>query len=286
MPYTLREKVARAGGEGRMDRGWWFGIIGGIALVLFVIFVPAQCRIIRPGERGVIVTWGRVEPKVWTEGLHVKRPFSQKVVRVDIKIQKMQVDASAASKDLQEIRAEVALNYHLDPSKVGELIKGIGPDFRKIIIEPAIAEVTKQTTAKYTAEEMITAREKVRADVRAALGTRLLPYFIIVDDFSFMNFDFSEQFNRAIEEKQTAAQNALKAERDLVRIKTEAEQLVATAKANAEAKVLNAQAEAESLRLQRQVLTPELIQLRAIEKWDGQLPTYSGSGAVPFLNLR
>jgi prohibitin 2 len=269
-----------------MDRGYWFGIIGSIALVLFIILVPAQCRIIRPGERGVIVTWGKVEPKVWTEGLHVKRPFSQKVVRVDIKIQKIQVDASAASKDLQEINAEVALNYHLDPAHVGDLINDIGADFKKIIIEPAIAEVTKQTTAKYTAEEMITARERVRADVRAALGTRLLPYFIIVDDFSFMNFDFSEQFNRAIEEKQTAAQNALKAERDLVRIKTEAEQTIATAEAAARSKVLNAEAEAESLRLQRQVLTPELIQLRAIEKWNGVLPTYSGSGAVPFLNLR
>lgn len=269
-----------------MDRGWWFGIVGGIALILFIIFVPAQCRIVRPGERAVVVTWGKIEPKVWTEGLHMKRAFSQKVVRVDIKIQKIQVDASAASKDLQEIKAEVALNYHLDPSKVGNLINDIGPDFTKIIIEPAIAEVTKQTTAKYTAEEMITARERVRADVRAALGTRLLPYFIIVDDFSFVNFDFSETFNRAIEEKQTAEQNALKAERDLVRIRTEAEQTIATAEAAARSKVLNAEAEAESLRLQRQVLTPELIQLRAIERWNGVLPTYSGSGAVPFLNLR
>lgn len=264
----------------------WIAALGMVALLVFVLFVPAQCRIIRPGERGVVATWGKIEPVAWSEGLHVKRAFSQKVYRVDVKVQKIQVEVGAASKDLQEVKSEIAVNYHLDPGKVNELIRQIGRDFNRILIQPAIAEMVKAATAKYTAEELITKRESVKNDIKVALGARLAMVFVLVDEVSIVNFDFSEGFNRAIEEKQTAAQNAIKAERDLVRIKVEAEQRVAQARADAEAKVLNAKAEAESLALQRQVLSPDLLSLRTIERWDGRLPTYMGNGPVPFLDLK
>ena len=105
------------------------------------------------------------------------------------------------------------------------------------------------------------------------LSARLSTHNIIVDEFNIVDFSFSPVFNEAIEMKQTAEQGALKAERDLERVKIEAEQRITTARA-----------EAEGQRLQRQTISPEILQLRAIEKWDGHLPQVT-SGGTPFINL-
>jgi regulator of protease activity HflC (stomatin/prohibitin superfamily) len=259
-------------------------VLLGIVVAAFLVFL-GQCKTIQAGHRGVLLTWGRVEEKIWDEGIHFKRPISQKVIKVDVRIKKTQAEVGAASRDLQETTAEIALNYHLQPDRVNFLIQRIGSDYEIVVIAPALSEVTKATTAKYTAEELITKRELVKNDIQKMLYDRLKDYDIYVDNFSIINFSFSKQFENAIEEKQTATQNALKAVRDLERIKVEAEQRVTNARAEADSTVLKAKAEAESLRLQREVLTPNLIQLRAIEKWNGQLPTYTGSGAIPFLDL-
>lgn len=141
--------------------------------------------------------------------------------------------------------------------------------------------MVKAITARYNAVELITQREKVRDEIKGLLKSRLLNYNIVVDDFSIVNFKFSKQFEQAIEAKQTAEQFALKAQRDLERIKIEADQKMASAKA-----------EAESLRLQKENVTPQLLKLRqieasikAIEKWDGHLPKIS-SGAIPFIDMK
>jgi regulator of protease activity HflC (stomatin/prohibitin superfamily) len=144
-----------------------------------------------------------------------------------------------------------------------------------------VQEVVKAVTASYTAVELITQREKVRAEIKNHLKERLVGYNIVVDDFSIINFKFSQQFTQAIESKQTAEQFALKAQRDLERIKIEAEQ-----------KIAQAQAEAEALRLQKANITPELVKLRqieasmkAIEKWDGHMPQVT-SGTIPFIDVK
>ncbi|CAM3473083.1 Prohibitin family protein [Hydrogenibacillus schlegelii] len=141
-------------------------------------------------------------------------------------------------------------------------------------------EVFKAITARYTAEELITLRQKVSEETKALLAERLRPYGIVVDGYNIVNFDFSDEFNKAVEEKLTAEQKALKAQRDLERVKVEAQQ-----------KIEQAKAEAEALRIQREQITPELLRLReievqrmAVEKWDGKLPNVTG-GAVPFLPL-
>jgi regulator of protease activity HflC (stomatin/prohibitin superfamily) len=153
--------------------------------------------------------------------------------------------------------------------------------YKERIIDPAVQEVVKAVTAKYTAVELITQREKVRTEIKDLLRQRLVGYNIGVDDFSIINFKFSQQFTQAIESKQTAEQFALKAQRDLERIKIEAEQ-----------KVTQAKAEAEALRLQKANITQELVSLRqieasmkAIEKWDGHLPKVTG-GAIPFIDAK
>jgi regulator of protease activity HflC (stomatin/prohibitin superfamily) len=205
----------------------------------------------------------------------------QEVVFMDVKLQKAETDAAAASADLQDVSSRVALNYHIVPDKANVVYQKIGLQFKERIIDPAILEVVKAVTAKYTAEELITKRPAVSEAMRLALMERLIVNNIAVDAFSIVIFSFSKIFTEAIESKQTAEQLALKAKRDLDRIKIEAEQ-----------KITAARAEAESLRLQRANISIDLIELRkieanmkAIDKWNGVLPQVTGGGAIPMIGL-
>jgi regulator of protease activity HflC (stomatin/prohibitin superfamily) len=220
---------------------------------------------------------------VWGEGLHLRSPISQHVKVINVQIQKVEGDGEAASRDLQQVHAKIALNFHLIPNRVAETYQAIG-DLESVgdrIIIPALQEAVKATTARYTAEELISKRPEVRDNISGFIKDRLLRHGITIDEFSIVNFKFSESFNQAIEAKTTAEQLKLKAERDLDRIKVEAEQKIASAKA-----------EAEALRLQKQEITPDLLKLREIEnqrlaldKWDGHLPQVTG-GSVPMINLK
>ena len=238
--------------------------------------------VINAGHRGVITTFGKVNQIVLEEGLHFRIPVMQQVKEINVQIQKGEGDGDAASRDLQQVHAKIALNFHLIPSRVAETYQLIG-DLNSVgdrIIIPAVQEATKATTAKYTAEELISKRPEVRDQISQFMRDRLLRHGIQIDEFSIVNFRFSESFNQAIEAKTTAEQLKLKAEKDLERIRVEAEQKIASAKA-----------EAESLRLQKQEITPDLLKLReienqrvALEKWDGHLPQVTG-GSIPLVNL-
>ncbi|HMK42561.1 MAG TPA: prohibitin family protein [Dissulfurispiraceae bacterium] len=273
-------KVAEVIESVRQGRGklrllaWLFAAF--IAVMFFSPFV-----IIGAGQRGVVLNFGAVQDVVLGEGLHFRIPIMQSIEKIDVRVQKAQTDAESVSKDLQDTRSVIALNFHISPEKAGWLFQNLGSDYKTRVIDPTIQEVVKAVTAKYTAEELITQREKVRTEIMALLKARLVSYNIMVDDFSIVNFAFSKEFTHAIEEKQVAQQKALKAQRDLERIKIEAEQKIAQAKA-----------EAESLRMQKENVTPQLVQLRrieasikAIEKWDGKLPKLTGAG-VPFIDMR
>ena len=253
-------------------------IIG--AILVFFLFLSPWVQI-GAGERGIVLNFGAVQDKVLDEGLHFRMPIMQKVTRVDVKVQKAETDAAAASADLQDVSSKVAINYHIIPDKANIVYQSIGIQFKERIIDPAVLEVVKAVTAKYTAEELITKRPAVSDAMKLSLTERLLAHNIAVDAFSIVGFSFSKIFMEAIESKQTAEQLALKANRDLERIKIEAEQKITAAKA-----------EAESLRLQRANISPDLIELRkieanlkAIEKWNGILPQVTGGGAVPFIGV-
>lgn len=233
------------------------------------------------GQRGVVLNFGAVQDYVLPEGLHFRVPIMQKVVPVDVRVQKSESDAAAASSDLQDVSSKVALNYHIVPNKANIVYQTIGLNFKERIIDPAVQEVVKAVTAKYTAEELITKRPAVSDAMKLNLSERLMAHHIAVDAFSIVGFSFSKVFMEAIESKQTAEQLALKAKRDLERIKIEAEQKITAAKA-----------EAESLRIQRANISADLIELRkveatlrAIEKWNGILPQVAGTGAMPFIGL-
>lgn len=251
-----------------------------LPIVILAFVLLNSYVIVGPGQRGVVVRLGAVSDRVLGEGLHLRIPFVESVVRMDVRIQKEQTETDASSKDLQDTHSTVALNYHIDPAKANWVYQNLKDEYTQRVIDPTVQEVVKAVTARYTAVELITQRERVREEIRDILRTRLTQYNVIVDDFAIVNFSFSEQFTAAIEGKQAAEQLALKAQRDLERIKVEAEQ-----------KLTQARAEAESLRLQKENVTPELVELRrieaqlkAIEKWNGYMPQVTGS-AMPFINL-
>ncbi len=251
----------------------------GIIIVLLGILVAGSFYSVKAGTRGVVLQFGAIK-SVWSEGLHFKIPGIQTVIPMDIRVKKVEAGAVAASKDMQDVFTEIAVNYHIDPEAVAQLYTTIGTAYETTLISPAIQECVKASSATYTAEQLVTERIKVSTDMKERLQSKVSSYGIVVDAFNVLNFEFSEVFSQAIEQKQAAEQMALKARQDLERIKTEAEQ-----------KIVQAQAEAEALRIQKQEVTPEILKLReieatlkAIERWDGKLPTYSG-GAVPFITL-
>jgi prohibitin 2 len=273
--YDIERAIQLAMQKGPMR----LALIAGIVLLLIVLSRPWVQ--VGAGERGIVLDFGAVQDKVLGEGLHFRIPVVQTVALMDVKVQKSLTNAAASSSDLQEVSSEVALNYHIIPDKANIVYQTIGLHFKERIIDPAVQEVVKAVTARYTAEELITKRPAVSEAMRATLAERLMEHNIAVDAFSIVGFSFSKIFMEAIESKQTAEQLALKARRDLDRIKIEAEQ-----------KITAATAEAESLRLQRANISPDLIELRrieanikAIDKWNGILPQVTGGGAVPFIGL-
>lgn len=273
--YTAKDAMQSAMKKGPVK----LAVIIGAILIGFLFFRPWV--VVGAGERGIVLNFGAVQDKVLNEGLHFRVPIMQTVAIIDVKVQKAVTDAVSGSADLQDVTSSVALNYHVIPDKANVVYQTLGIHFKERIIDPAIQEVMKAVSARYTAEELITKRPAVSEAMRANLAERLLAHNIAVDAFSIVSFSFSRVFAEAIEAKQTAEQLALKAKRDLDRIKIEAEQ-----------KITGARAEAEALRLQRANISADLIQLRkieanlkAIDKWNGILPQVTGGGAIPFIGV-
>lgn len=263
------------------------GLVGLGVVALLVLFLAFNSyTVVDAGTRGVVKTFGEVTG-VFDEGLHFRTPFITSVTHVDVKTQRYTSESSAASRDLQIVSTQVVLNYRPDPETVGNLIRDIGLDYEEKVIDPAIQESVKAATAQFNAEELVTKRPLVSSSIRDVLTERLDPRGITVEDLSITDFRFSEEFNRAIELKQVAEQDALRAEQELRRVQIESQQQVARAEAEAEARLSVAEAEAEALRLQREVISPELLQLRFIEKWDGVLPMFSAgdNGLTPLITI-
>ncbi|MFH1900142.1 MAG: prohibitin family protein [Patescibacteria group bacterium] len=246
-----------------------------IITVIALVVIFGSVGTIGAGERGILLQFGAVKDKVFGEGLYFKIPLIQKVVKMDVKIQKDEVPASASSKDLQIVTSKIALNYHLDPDRVNKIWQEVGENYNTRIIAPSIQEAVKSVTAKFTAEELITKREEVKEEIKLNLFERLSDSSIVVDEFNIIDFSFSKAFNEAIEAKVTAEQLKLKADRDLKRIEIEAEQNIAEARGKAQAILTEAQA----LRA-----NPQVVELRWIEKWDGKTPLYWGE-ASPFIGI-
>lgn len=257
------------------------GIILLGALISTLAIVPA-------GSTGVIVTFGKVSDNVLSEGLHMKIPFAQELVVVSNKIQVYEADASAVSKDLQTVSSKIAVNFRVKTDSSASIYKNIGSDYQTVILMPAVQESMKAVSAKYTAEQLITERNKVGNEIKEQLESKVSDYGIQIEKFNIVNFDFSAEFNDAIEAKQVAEQN-------LIKTKTEQEQAIVVAEAEAKKKVIAAEAEANAIKTKADAqaqanqqlaksLNEDLINYQAIEKWDGVLPKVASS-ANPLVAL-
>ena len=247
-------------------------IISVIALVVLVTAVNCF-TIVDAGHTGVVVTLGKVNEGVLQEGMHVKAPFVQTVVKIDNRIRKLEVETEAFSKDLQTVSTTIAINYRVDTSKSYSIYKNIGADYESVLVTPAVNEVLKAITAQYTAEESVTNRSLISDGLIEGLNDKLNSIGLYVTDVNIINFDFSEAFITAIEEKQVAQQQLLKAE-------TEKQTAITNAEAEAEATIIKAEAEAEANNKIKASLNDDIIRSKFYEKWNGKLPQAMGSDSV------
>ncbi len=246
-------------------------IVIAVSAVVVLLLALSCFTVVQAGSTGVVLTFGAVSGNVLSEGLHFKVPFVQQVVQVNNRTQKIEASGTASSKDLQIVTYNVAVNYHANSASSADLYKTVGSDYANIIISPAIQESIKAVAAQFTAEQLITERQSVGEQIKEALADKIGSYGITVEIFNIVNFDFTEEFNNAVEAKQTAQQNALKAEQDLARIEVEAKQ-----------KITQAQAEAESIKLIQEALStsPDYVEYIKWNKWDGKLPSVMTESGV------
>ena len=250
--------------------------------IIILLLMFSAVGIVPAGYRGVVLRFGGVTGKVLNEGIYFVMPLAEVVELMNVQTMAYTVSASSASKDLQDVKTEVTLNYAVDSTKVARVYQELRQDYLTRVVYPAVQERVKAVTANFEAEKLIAERPVVKEKIETYLMERIEKYGIQVQTVSITDFQFSGEFTKAIEAKVTASQYALKAERDLARIKIEAAQ-----------KIESAKAEAEALRLQRQNVTADLIALRqievqriAVEKWNGVLPTtITGGAPVPFIGV-
>jgi prohibitin 2 len=229
------------------DRGGRiFAIIGALAIVIGVFLI--SFIIVPSGHRGILLRFGKVEG-IKPEGLNMRLPFIDSVELISVRTQLYESDASAASKDLQDVTAKIAINYKVDPSRVGYIYQTIGTNYIDVIAHPAIQETVKEITARFNAEDMILKRAEVKDAIVIALTTRLAQRDIITESINITNFEFSEEFTNAIEDKVVAQQNALQASNKLEQVKVEAQQAKARAEGEASAIIANAQGQAQAIQI-------------------------------------
>jgi len=251
---------------------WLLRVAGGLMVAL--AFLTSSVIIVQAGYRGVLKQFGAVRGTL-SEGIHLIVPYVNTVEYMEVRTQKEASEATAASRDLQIVTTSLALNFHIDPARVGQLYRSVGLDYKSRVIDPAVQESLKTVTARYTAEELIKSRAAVKSQVEQEITQRLRVYDIIVEPagLSITNFNFSAEFNAAIEAKQVAQQEAEKQKYILQRAELERQTAITKARGASEAARMNA------LALQAQGGSKVLAR-EWIDKWDGHLPTVSSGGGT------
>ena len=244
--------------------------------LLFLLIILFGCfSTIKTGEIGIKVRFGKIISSTTNEGIVFKLPFEE-MKKINVKVQKYENEEpfSTSTKDLQIVNnIMVSINYQIDGTKAIDLYKTVGTNYQTTVLEPAIQETIKAVISKYTAEELVTKRSEISLDINTTLDDRISSYGINSVAVSINNFDFSDSYNQAIEQKAVAEQE----------VETSKNQLE-KAKIDAEKKKVEAQGEAEANALLQQSLTDQIIAQQFIEKWNGQLPTTMTDSAIPFIN--
>lgn len=248
-----------------------------LLLVIMASFLNGcGCTQIETGEVGVKKNWGEVQPKALSPGLHWYNPFSENVEDFDIKETRVDSETLCYTKDTQTAKIKLAVNVTIDPNKVIELYSKVQHDWANRLLEPALLSGAKDIIGQYNADELIAQREAVRTKVLQHLQNAMSPYGIVITQVAFSNIDFDDAYEKAIEAKVVAVQRAAEAKNKTVEIEE-----------NAKQKVIAAEAEAKAIQIKSQAIKENkgLIELNAVEKWDGKLPQYMMGNSVPFIKL-
>jgi regulator of protease activity HflC (stomatin/prohibitin superfamily) len=272
-----------------------------VLVVIALALLNSMFVVVEAGHVGVVKRLGAVQPEPLGEGLHFKRPFVDQVDQIDMRLLYINAKATAASKDLQTVSAEVNVAFSLNGPLAPLVYQRIGSTAQvaAALVEPAIQESVKAVTAQYTAEELVTKRAVVKQTIQQAITTFIdttlqekgIGNAVQLANVAITDFAFSEEFNRAIEAKVKAEQEALRAKNEKIMRVTQAEASAAERQLAADAEAysteVQSKARADAIKREAEALrsSPEIIQLRSVEKWDGVLPRIQGSGVLPFLNL-
>lgn len=235
-----------------------------IAVTIFICLILFFCsfKTIKSGEIGLKTRFGKITETSLKEGISFKVPFIEKIIKVNIKVQKAEMNIEGSTKDLQIVNTNVAVNYRIDPNKAPSLYKEVGNGYEETILTPAIKESIKSAIAQYNAEEITVNRTAVSQSCLKAIQDKVEKYGIVIEDFNLTDFSFSEEYTKAIEDKQVAEQNLEKS------------------KLEAEKKLVEAEATKKANELLQASLTDELIMKQFIEKWNGELPKATGSNSI------
>lgn len=237
-------------------------IVLGVLAIIIIVTVFASMKAIGTGEVGVKTRFGKVQDTVIHEGLNFKVPFIERIVKIDCKTKKIEEEAESSTKDMQDVSAKVAINYNVNAETANKLYREVGKKYEEIIIEPAIQESIKSTMAQFTAEELITKRTEVSSKIQETLTGKIAEKGFTVTGFNITNLNFSEEYNKAIEDKAVKKQEVETAKAELEKQQIENQK-----------KIENAKAEAEVMRQQNAEITENILRLKMLEKWNGQLPT-------------
>ena len=287
-------------------------VVLGIVALLVVILAADSFTTVPVGSTGILLTFGKVEDgKALSEGLHLKLPLVQRIVSMDNRVKKLELNTEAFSKDIQTVSATLAVNYRLQAEKSFAIYKTHGTQYEQNIIVPATHEVLKSVCAQYTAEELISKRAESSDMMRDELDAKISGMGITVTDFNIIDFDFSDEFINAVEAKQVAEQVKKKAatenetaiaqaerekqvsikqseaEAERVRIEAEAQAQSTLIAAQAQADAVKLAADAEAYRMQNEgkYVSDSLIDKILAENWDGKLPNVVGGDVKGILNV-
>lgn len=249
-------------------------IVRGAIALLLILLISMTVFTVPAGSVGVITRFSAVN-RVAYPGVNFKIPFAEGVHRIDIRVQKDEVTATAASLNMQDVNSIIAVNYHVDGRKATNLYQEIGKNYKEVVISPAIQEAYKATTARYTAEQLLQRRAEVSKSTEEELQKRLVDSYIIVDAVSIIDSQFSDEYSAAIEAKQVAEQAVQTSKLELERSKVEAEKKVVEAQA---------QADAQKALKNTGALSPEYLQYLFLTKWNGVLPQVTG-GTTPVFDI-
>ncbi len=260
-----------------MDKDKLAGVVTIIVLFVIAILMCNPIVVVGVGERGVKVTLGKVSPESLGEGMHFIMPYVQKIAKMDVKTQKYNTQTHVYTKDIQQARISYVVNYNLLSDSAYRMYQEVGMDYVSKVINPVLEGTIKDVIGKWNAQDLVANREEATNEILVKLRNQLADRYVNVSGFQIVDINYSEVFERAIESKVTAEQDALKAKNKTVQIQEEARQ-----------KVISAEAEARSMSIRANALTQNkaLVEYEAVQKWNGILPQYMMGNSVPFINLK